>query len=92
MHHPSRLFVQSGTTCPEDDRSDGSRDVMPRSHLAGGDGCLRAGEADTPHKKQIAGYTSSESGKHTTMNELSKLTRQHYKKNEAGASLGLESH
>jgi hypothetical protein len=25
------------------------------------------------------------------MNELSKLTRQHYEKNEAGASLGLES-
>jgi hypothetical protein len=38
--------------CPEDDRSDGSRDVMPGSRLAGGDSCLRAGEADTPHKSR----------------------------------------
>jgi hypothetical protein len=72
--------------CPEDDRSDGSRDVMPWSHLAGGDGCLRAGEVDTPHKKQIADLLL-QNLESTTMNELSKLTRQHYEKNEAGASL-----
>ena len=72
--------------CPEDDRSDGSRDVMPWSHLAGGDGCLRAGEVDPPHKKQIADLLL-QNLESTTMNELSKRTRQHYEKNEAGASL-----
>jgi len=72
--------------CPEDDRSDGSRDVMPWSHLAGGDGCLRAGEVDTPHKKQIADLLL-QNLESTTMNELPKLIRQHHEKSEAGASL-----
>jgi hypothetical protein len=36
--------------CPKDDGSDGLRDVMPWSHLADGDGCLRAGGVDTQHK------------------------------------------
>jgi hypothetical protein len=49
MHHPSPAVsaLRSNPAC-EDNRSDGSRDVMPWSHLAGGDGCLRAGEVDIP--------------------------------------------
>ena len=59
---------------------------MPWSQLAGGDACLRAGEVETPHKKQIA-VLLLQNLENTTMNELPKLIRQHYEKNDAGASL-----
>lgn len=59
---------------------------MPWSHLAGGDGCLRAGEVGIRHKRQLADLLL-QNLEGTTMNELSKLTRQHYERNEAGASL-----
>ena len=72
--------------CPEDDGSDGSSDLMPWSQLAGGDACLRAGEVETLHKKQIA-VLLLQNLENTTMNELPKLIRQHYEKNDAGASL-----
>ena len=73
-------------SCPEDDGSDGLSDLMPWSQLAGGDACLRAGEVETPHKKQIA-VLLLQNLENTTMNELPKLIRQHYEKNDAGASL-----
>jgi hypothetical protein len=73
-------------SCPEDDGSDGLSDLMPWSQLAGGDACLRAGEVETLHKKQIA-VLLLQNLENTTMNELPKLIRQHYEKNDAGASL-----
>src|SRR5258707_14323287 len=56
------------------------------SHLADREGCLRATEVDTQHKEQIADLLPHHL-ESKTMHELSKLTRQHYEKNEAGASL-----
>jgi len=55
--------------CPEDDGSDGSSDLMPWSQLAGGDACLRAGEVETPHKKQIA-VLLLQNLENPTMNEI----------------------
>jgi hypothetical protein len=77
--------------CPEDDGSDGSSDLMPWSQLAGGDACLRAGEVETPHKKQIA-VLLLQNLENTTMNELPKLIRQHYEKERSRGQPALESH